>query len=863
MIKLKNNWKAFLLLIIGLLITLLASMSVHNHFAMEEMADYLDECHEIGKKIEERMKDHSQILRAASAYFESSDTITRHDWKIFAEQSNIDKELPGIQGIGFSLYIPGNQLQSHIQNIRGEGFPQYNVKPQGERPFYTSIIYLEPFNERNMRAFGYDMFSEPVRRKAMEISRDSDMATLSNKVILVQETGRDIQAGTLMYLPVYRDGWPVKTVEQRRAAIRGWVYSPYRMNDLMQGILGRWDLDKGRRIHLQIFDGQIAERSKLFDSQDNEKTSTTETTSRKVSFSIEVNSRKWIMNFEQLGAPIFQTVNPKLITFFSGLIISILLSLLFLSLLRTNTEAQKIAGNLTKELKESEQRYQGLVEWSPYAALVHRDMKIIYVNPAAVKLFGATSEQELLGTPVMRWHHPDYHQIVRDRIRRATEEGLAAPMIESKYFKLDGTVMDLEVQGIPIIYNGLPSILATFNNVSDRRIVERKLEQRVKELHALYFLSQLSENHDLSLTELYQKLTDFLPTGWQYPGIACSRIVINGAESRSANFIDSVWKQSAPISIKGKVVGMIEVAYTKEMPPEDEGPFLREERALINSLADQLGLIIINKLNEKELQEYISRLSVSLEVGNMAWWEIDSATGNVIFDHRKTEMLGYGPEKFRHYTDFTNLLHPDDHEKAMNAMRRHLEGKADKYDVEYRILTQSGAYKWYHDIGAVSEKNRYGKPQKVTGMVVDISDRKKAERNLQESEERFKNLADHSRVITWECDNDGLLTYVSDVCTKVLGYQPEEITGKKHFYDLHPEAGREAFKTAAFEIFARKESFRDLENGIETIDGEVVWVLTSGIPVLDGQGNLTGYRGTDTDITKIREGEQERARNWR
>ena len=130
-----------------------------------------------------------------------------------------------------------------------------------------------------------------------------------------------------------------------------------------------------------------------------------------------------------------------------------------------------------EELKQSEQRYQALVEWSPYAAIVHRDMKIVCVNPAAVKLFGATSEQDLVGTPVMAWHHPDYHQIVRERIRKAADEGLAAPMIESKYFKLDGTVMDLEVQGIPIIYNELPSILATFNDVTQRRRAEEKLKQ--------------------------------------------------------------------------------------------------------------------------------------------------------------------------------------------------------------------------------------------------------------------------------------------------------------------------------------------------------------------------------------------------
>ena len=145
----------------------------------------------------------------------------------------------------------------------------------------------------------------------------------------------------------------------------------------------------------------------------------------------------------------------------------------------------------TENLKQSEERYQALVEWSPYAAIVHRDMKILYVNPAAVKLFGATSEQDLVGTPVMRWHHPDYHQIVRDWIRKATEEGIAAPMIESKYFKLDGTVMNLEVQGLPIIYEGLPAVHATFNDVTERR----RSESAMMQLHSRYssLISNISD----------------------------------------------------------------------------------------------------------------------------------------------------------------------------------------------------------------------------------------------------------------------------------------------------------------------------------------------------------------------------------
>jgi len=138
--------------------------------------------------------------------FAASDTVTQEEWRKFIKNVKINRNLPGIQGVGYSLIIPKNQLKQHIQSFRENGSPDYDIMPVGDREIYTSIIYLEPFSGRNLRAIGYDMFSEPIRRKAMEISRDSDYAILSGKVILVQETNEYVQAGVLMYVPVYRNG---------------------------------------------------------------------------------------------------------------------------------------------------------------------------------------------------------------------------------------------------------------------------------------------------------------------------------------------------------------------------------------------------------------------------------------------------------------------------------------------------------------------------------------------------------------------------------------------------------------------------------------------------------------------------------
>ena len=128
--------------------------------------------------------------------------------------------------------------------------------------------------------------------------------------------------------------------------------------------------------------------------------------------------------------------------------------------------------------------------------------------------------------------------------------------------------------------------------------------------------------------------------------------------------------------------------------------------------------------------------------------------------------------------------------------------------------------------------------------------------NLRKSEERYAQLAEQSRTVVWEVDAAGLYTYVSPAAELVLGYRPDELIGSRHFYDLHPEEGREAFRREALDVFARKELFDNLENPARAKDGRTVWLCTNGLPVLDGRGALRGYRGSDRDITERKRAEE-------
>ncbi|MBF0122823.1 MAG: PAS domain S-box protein [Candidatus Omnitrophica bacterium] len=136
-----------------------------------------------------------------------------------------------------------------------------------------------------------------------------------------------------------------------------------------------------------------------------------------------------------------------------------------------------------------------------------------------------------------------------------------------------------------------------------------------------------------------------------------------------------------------------------------------------------------------------------------------------------------------------------------------------------------------------------------------------AERKLVGLNEIFLQLAEKSGMVAWEVDAKGLYTYVSSVALRVYGYHPGELSGRKNFYDLHPEENREMFRQKAFAVFEKKESFQNFVNPVQRKDGGVIWVATNGEPLLNSDGTLKGYRGSDTDITRRKRAEDQLEEN--
>lgn len=229
---------AWVVLAVSLSLTVIAWMASRHYVGVHAQDNFNFAVEDARQKITRRMLEYEQVLRGGTAMFEGSDRVTRTDWQHYVSTLQLDHYYPGIQGMGYASMLQPDQVMTHEKEIRAEGFPEFVIHPAGDRERYSSIDYLEPFDWRNRRAFGYDMFSEPIRHEAMLLAMNTGKPAVSGRVVLLQETSRDVQAGFLMYLPVYRRDMPTATDADRRAAIMGFVYSPFRMKDLMQGILG-------------------------------------------------------------------------------------------------------------------------------------------------------------------------------------------------------------------------------------------------------------------------------------------------------------------------------------------------------------------------------------------------------------------------------------------------------------------------------------------------------------------------------------------------------------------------------------------------------------------------------------------------
>ena len=379
---------AWVILLISLTLTAVAwwlSQTFSHDEGQQRFERRTDDVH---RRLEQRLATYEGALHGGVALFAAQGgEVSRQQWQRYVSTLQMAERYPGIQGLGVSKLIAPGQLAAHEQGVRQEGFADYGVKPEGARDQYSAIVYLEPFEGRNLRAFGFDMMSEVTRRTAMQRAGETGQAALSGIVTLVQENNQDVQRGFLLYVPVYRGGTVPSTVEARRSALWGWVYAPFRINDLMNGVLGA----EGEHMRLSLHDGdRITDSSKFYGSG---QIDSAQSTALSLHRPLTVAGHTWTVHYEaETTDSGFATTQSNVVAIM-GLVIDALLFWTIGTIARRKQQVERNALAQSTQARERTAWLDAVSDLSPNGVLVferHDDntFRLVFTNPAFSELFG-------------------------------------------------------------------------------------------------------------------------------------------------------------------------------------------------------------------------------------------------------------------------------------------------------------------------------------------------------------------------------------------------------------------------------------------------------------------------------------------
>jgi PAS domain S-box-containing protein len=263
---------------------------------------------------------------------------------------------------------------------------------------------------------------------------------------------------------------------------------------------------------------------------------------------------------------------------------------------------------------------------------------------------------------------------------------------------------------------------------------------------------------------------------------------------------------------------------------------------------------------EEALRQSEERARLAIDGANLGMWDWNVETGEAVFNERFGAMLGYTLDEIKpHVSAWEKRVQPDDMPSVKEALNAHLEGKTDYYETEHRLKRKSGTWIWVLAKGRVIKRNAKGKPLRMCGTHLDITERKQAEAALRDSEAKMRLLIEQSPLGVCINDLDGTFVSASPAYEKLIGYTEEELQ-KLTFFDItHPDDCPENRRLFQDMTFDQTVSFR-MEKRYIRKDGSEIPVIVHAGPICDPSGSPLFGLALVEDITERKQAEAERER---
>lgn len=466
----------FLVLGLSLAVVGLATWYVSASSASRDRMRFLSEVERTAITIDNRMDTYIGSLRGGAALMVASQHVSRDEFHDYAERLGLRERYPGVQGLGYSLRVDAAEVADVVRGARADGIPGFRVFPDHARDEYHIIVYLHPMDARNQAALGFDMFTEPVRRAAMERARDTAAAAASGRVTLVQEIDEAKQPGFLVYVPVYEDARPPATVEQRRQRLRGFIYSPFRAGDLLEALFQ----DESPVIRFDVYDGDRIDPAQLLFSSNGEPSGS------KALFSdvrsMKIAGRTWTIALHTL--PQFDAESTRHLvplTLMGGVGMSLALFLVTAGQVRARAVAEQMAADLSRSeaaLRRSEARFRGVfLSDVTGLAITESSGRILDANDTYLRITGLSRADVIAGRA--RWDTitpPEWLDRDHEQIEEVRRRGHCTPY-EKEYLRPDGSRVPVLI-GVASVGRDYEGVHAVFIlDLTERKQQEHELQR--------------------------------------------------------------------------------------------------------------------------------------------------------------------------------------------------------------------------------------------------------------------------------------------------------------------------------------------------------------------------------------------------